>query len=211
MTRHIHRPSASRSAPGWPRWPGPSTPVDAAETRDLILAAYSVPKEAYERRIIPAFQRQWKQKTGQDVRVRSSYGASGAQARAMIGGFDADVAVLSLEGDVDQIVKAGLITHDWRKAPHGGMISASVVALGVRKGNPKGSQGLGRCGAPRRGSTLPESQNLRRRDVGCDRDLWRRLETGRAARSGKAGRSRSGGRAGRRLADPHPTQRQGHG
>ena len=119
----------------------PVAPSHAAETRDLILAAYSVPKEAYERHIIPAFQRYWKQKTGQDVRVRSSYGASGAQARAIIGGFDADVAVLSLEGDVDQITKAGLITHDWRKAPHGGMISASVVALGVRKGNPKGVKG----------------------------------------------------------------------
>jgi len=118
-----------------------AAPAQAAETRDLILAAYSVPKEAYERHIIPAFQKHWKQKTGQDVRVRSSYGASGAQARAIIGGFDADVAVLSLEGDVDQITKAGLITHDWRKAPHGGMISASVVALGVRKGNPKGVKG----------------------------------------------------------------------
>ncbi len=118
-----------------------SSPVHAAETREMILAAYSVPKEAYERHIIPAFQRHWKQKTGQDVRVRSSYGASGAQARAIIGGFDADVAVLSLEGDIDQIVKAGLITRDWRKAPHGGMISASVVALGVRKGNPKGIKG----------------------------------------------------------------------
>jgi sulfate transport system substrate-binding protein len=100
-----------------------------------------VPKEAYERHIIPAFQRHWKHRTGQDVRVRSSYGASGAQARAIIGGFDADVAVLSLEGDIDQIVKAGLIAHDWRKAPHGGMISASVVALGVRKGNPKSIKG----------------------------------------------------------------------
>jgi sulfate/thiosulfate-binding protein len=118
-----------------------SSPGQATETRELILAAYSVPKEAYERHIIPAFQRHWKQQTGQDVRVRSSYGASGAQARAIIGGFDADVAVLSLEGDIDQIVKAGLITHDWRKAPHGGMISASVVALGVRKGNPKGVKG----------------------------------------------------------------------
>jgi sulfate transport system substrate-binding protein len=118
-----------------------STPLSAADQRELILAAYSVPKEAYERHIIPAFQRHWKQKTGQDVRIRSSYGASGAQARAIIGGFDADVAVLSLEGDVDQIAKAGLIAHDWRTAPHGGMISASVVALGVRKGNPKGIKG----------------------------------------------------------------------
>lgn len=109
----------------------------AAESRDLVVAAYSVPKEAYERIIIPAFQRHWKARTGQDVQVRTSYTASGAQARAIIGGFEADVAALSVEGDLQQIVKAGLITHDWRSGPNKGMISASVVALGVRKGNPK--------------------------------------------------------------------------
>lgn len=110
----------------------------AAEPRELVLAVYSVPKEAYEKLIIPDFQRRWKQKTGQDLRIRTSYGASGAQARAVIGGFEADVAALSLEGDLDQIVKAGLITHDWRKGSGRGMVSASVVAFGVRKGNPKG-------------------------------------------------------------------------
>jgi sulfate transport system substrate-binding protein len=109
----------------------------AAESRDLVVAAYSVPKEAYERIIIPAFQRHWKTRTGQDVQIRTSYTASGAQARAIIGGFEADVAALSLEGDLEQIVRAGLITHDWRSGPNKGMISASVVALGVRKGNPK--------------------------------------------------------------------------
>ena len=108
------------------------------EVRELVLASYSVPKEAYEQRIIPAFQQEWKQRTGQTVRVRSSYGASGAQARAIIGGFDADVAALSLEGDLDQIVKAGLITHAWRNSPHHGLITTSVVAFGLRKGNPKG-------------------------------------------------------------------------
>jgi sulfate/thiosulfate-binding protein len=105
--------------------------------RELMLAVYSVPKEAYEQKLIPAFKQQWKQRTGQDIRVRSSYGASGAQARAIIGGFEADVAALSVEGDVDQIAKAGLIAHDWRKGADRGNVSASVVALGVRKGNPK--------------------------------------------------------------------------
>ncbi|MEO5956854.1 MAG: sulfate ABC transporter substrate-binding protein [Nitrospiraceae bacterium] len=119
-------------------WVASSGAVMAGEAKELTLAAYSVPKEAYERTIIPAFQRYWKQRTGQEVRIRSSYGASGAQARAIIGGFEADVAVLSLEGDLDQIAKAGLLSHDWRTGPHKGMVSASVVALGVRKGNPKG-------------------------------------------------------------------------
>lgn len=119
-------------------WAAFSGSAMAGESIDLMLAVYSVPKEAYERTIIPAFQRSWKQRTGQDVRIRSSYGASGAQARAIIGGFDADVAALSLESDLDQITKAGLIAHDWRTGPNNGMVSASVVALGVRKGNPKG-------------------------------------------------------------------------
>ncbi len=115
-----------------------SRPGEAAEPRELILAIYSVPKEAYERSIIPSFQRYWRQRTGQEVRIRASYGASGAQARAIIGGFEADVAALSVEGDVEQIVKAAAISHDWRQTPHNGMVAASVVALGVRKGNPKG-------------------------------------------------------------------------
>lgn len=109
----------------------------AADSRELLLAAYSVPKEAYENRLLPAFKQQWKQRTGQDIRIRSSYGASGAQARAIIGGFEADVTALSVEGDIDQIAKVGLITHDWRKAPDRGNVSASIVAFGVRKGNPK--------------------------------------------------------------------------
>jgi sulfate/thiosulfate transport system substrate-binding protein len=117
------------------------TPSALAKSRELVLAAYSVPKEAYERRIVPAFQQHWKAKTGETVIARSSYGASGAQARAIIGGLEADVAVLSHEGDLDQLVGAGLITHDWRKGPQAGMISASVVAFGVRKGNPKGIRG----------------------------------------------------------------------
>lgn len=114
--------------------------AEAAQSRELLLAAYSVPKEAYEKRLLPEFQRQWKERTGEDIRFRSSYGASGAQARAIIGGFEADIAALSVQGDLDQIVKAGLVTHDWRKGPHQGYVSASVVAFGVRKGNPKGIQ-----------------------------------------------------------------------
>lgn len=108
-----------------------------AETRELVIASYSVPKEAYEKQIIPAFQAHWKAKTGQDLRVRSSYSASGAQTRAILGGFEADVAALSLEGDLAQIIKAGLITHDWKQGPHRGIVTTSLVVWGTRKGNPK--------------------------------------------------------------------------
>lgn len=107
------------------------------KTKTIILGAYTVPKEAYQK-IIPAFQKYWEAKTGEKVIFKESYVASGAQARAIIGGFEADVAALSLEGDIDQIAKAGLITGNWKKTKYEGFVTNSLVVIGVREGNPKG-------------------------------------------------------------------------
>ena len=105
----------------------------------LTLGAYTTPREAYAE-LIPLFQAQWKEKTGQEVNFEESYLASGAQSRAVVEGFEADVVALSLEADITRIVNAGLITHDWKSGPTKGMVSTSVVAFAVRKGNPKGIQ-----------------------------------------------------------------------
>ena len=99
----------------------PST--SGAETRELLLAAYSVPKEAYEKRIIPAFVQHWKQKTGETIQIKSSFAASGAQARAVVGGLDADIAALSMESDLQQLVKAGLVTSDWKRGAQKGIVT----------------------------------------------------------------------------------------
>jgi sulfate transport system substrate-binding protein len=105
----------------------------------LILGAYTTPREAYQE-LIPIFQKQWKEKTGQDVIFEESYLGSGAQSRAIVEGFEADVAALSLAADIDRIKKAGLITHDWQSGPYKGMVSNSIVSFAVRPGNPKGIQ-----------------------------------------------------------------------
>jgi sulfate transport system substrate-binding protein len=47
------------------------------------------------------------------------------------------VAALSLEPDIEVIRKAGLISHDWKAGPHQGIVSQSIVVIGVREGNPK--------------------------------------------------------------------------
>ena len=107
----------------------------------LVLAAYTVPKEAYEKEIIPAFQKHWLERTGRRLVVDQSYEASGAQARAVAGGFEADVVALSLEGDVDKVAEAGLITRDWKATPWRGIITRSVVTIGFRHGNPKNIRG----------------------------------------------------------------------
>jgi sulfate transport system substrate-binding protein len=103
----------------------------------IILGAYTTPREAYSQ-LIPSFRQQWKERTGQDVIFEESYLGSGAQSRAIIEGFEADVTALSLEADVTRIQQAGLITHDWQENPTNGMVSDSIVAFAVRKGNPKG-------------------------------------------------------------------------
>ena len=106
------------------------------ESVTLILGAYTTPREAYGE-IIPLFQAKWKEETGQNVVFEESYLGSGAQSRAVVEGFEADIVALSLEADVIRIEDAGLITHDWRSEPYGGMVSTSVVAFAVRAGNPK--------------------------------------------------------------------------
>ncbi|WP_374121406.1 sulfate ABC transporter substrate-binding protein [Paenibacillus sp. LHD-117] len=103
----------------------------------LVVGAYSVVRDAFAE-LLPAFQEQWLKETGQRVVFQESYEASGTQARAIAGGFEADVAVLAMEGDLDKIETAGFIDHDWRAGSEGGMITESIVVLGTREGNPLG-------------------------------------------------------------------------
>lgn len=104
---------------------------------DLTLVSYAVTKPAY-REIILQFQQEWKQKHNQTVRFYESYGASGAQTRAVVDGLDADVVELALALDMQRIEKAGLIQPGWEnEAPNNSMVTESVAALVTREGNPK--------------------------------------------------------------------------
>ena len=73
-------------------------------------------------------------------RIRTSHGGSGAQARAVIDGIDADVVTLGIPSDIDAIAKATKkIPADWRsKLPNNSLPYTSTVVFLVRKGNPKG-------------------------------------------------------------------------
>jgi len=106
-----------------------------AQEVTLVIGAYSVVKDALGE-LLPLFKEKWAQESSQTIVFQESYEASGTQARAIVGGFDADVAILAMEGDIEQIVKAGLIQHDWQEAQYKGMITRSLVVLGTRKGNP---------------------------------------------------------------------------
>jgi sulfate/thiosulfate-binding protein len=115
---------------------GSSAPA-SGEALKLTLGAYTTPREAYKE-LIPIFQEQWKEETGQEVVFEESYLGSGAQSRAIVEGFEADVAALSLEADINRIQTAGLITHEWKSGLYNGMVSTSIVSFAVREGNPLG-------------------------------------------------------------------------
>jgi sulfate transport system substrate-binding protein len=114
----------------------------------LIFAAYSAPREVYHRDIIPAFIAEYRARTGVTARVDESYGGSGAQSRAIAGGFEADVAALALAPDLDRLADAGLIQHNWRGAPNSGVVQTSLVVLAVRPGNPRAIHDFGDLARP---------------------------------------------------------------
>jgi sulfate/thiosulfate transport system substrate-binding protein len=113
-----------------------STSAPSAAPVSITLGGYTTPREAYSE-ILPAFRNSWAKARNVDLTFKESYLGSGAQARAISGGFEADVAALSLEPDLDVVRRAGLITSDWKAGPHAGVVTRSIVVIGVREGNPK--------------------------------------------------------------------------
>ncbi|HXT05582.1 MAG TPA: sulfate ABC transporter substrate-binding protein, partial [Roseiarcus sp.] len=105
----------------------------------LLNVSYDPTRELYKA-VNAAFEADWKAKTGETVIVKSSHSGSGAQARAVIDGLDADVVTLALAADIDAIsAKTGKIPPDWQKRlPHNSSPYTSTIVFLVRKGNPKG-------------------------------------------------------------------------
>ncbi len=128
--------SGLMAACGWQQ----SLPDGRPAQVNLTLASFSVTKRAHEA-IIPLFVAKWQQEHQQRVRFRTTYGTSGAQARRVIDGLEADIVHLSLGLDMDRIAKAGLISNDWAKQmPNSSIVTTSVCALITRPGNPKNLQ-----------------------------------------------------------------------
>jgi sulfate transport system substrate-binding protein len=103
----------------------------------ISIVGFAVP-EAANKAIAAEFN---KTSEGKGVKFKTSYGASGDQSRAVEAGLKADYVHLSVGSDVDRLVKAGLVDETWDDGANKGIVSTSVVVLGVRDGNPKDIQG----------------------------------------------------------------------
>lgn len=120
-----------------------STAIAHAADITLLNVSYDPTRELYAD-VNAAFAKDWKAKTGDNVKIKQSHGGSGKQARAVIDGLEADVVTLALAYDIDAVAEKGLLHRDWQKrlGLNASPYSSTIVFL-VRKGNPKGIKDWG--------------------------------------------------------------------
>ena len=149
--------------------------------RELNLVAFSVPKAAYD----DTQQAFADTPEGEGTSWKSSYGASGDQARAVMSGLPADYVSFSLSSDMTKLVDKQLVAPDWASGANKG-----IVSVGCRDRDPQGQpaghhrlgrpdetgsqdrdtqSGLVRLGAVEHPGCLVTHHGQRRLGAGCDR------------------------------------------
>lgn len=116
--------------------PGPPSQSGGGVT--LTVYAFSIMKEALETDIYPAFAAKWKREHGVEVNFVSSFAGSETVTNQILQGAPADLAVLSIDRDVDRLVEGKASTSDHRAFPNRGIVNKTPFVILVRKGNPKG-------------------------------------------------------------------------
>ena len=114
--------------------------IESARAATILLnVSYDPTRELYQayNKLFAAF---WQKERGEAVTVRASHGGSGAQARSVIDGLDADVVTLALAADIDAIAeRSGKIPRDWQhRLPDNSAPYTSTIVFVVKKGNPQG-------------------------------------------------------------------------
>ncbi len=188
MNRHFDAPprpgTAVRTAGCFARQLALPRAVEAAAPAPVTLlnVSYDPTRELYEA-INKAFAAQWLAKTGQRVDIRQSHGGSGAQARAIIDGLEADVATLALGYDISALNKNGqLIPANWAsRLPDNSSPYTSTIVLPGAQGQSEEHPRLERPGAARHLGDHAQSEDLGRRALELPRRLGLGAQAARAA------------------------------
>src|SRR5215218_9360146 len=125
-------------------------PKPASESGDITITLYgfSIMKESLEKAVFPGFTAKWKQQHGQVVQFQSSFAGSETIANQILRGAPADIAILSIERDVQRLQKDGFVTSDWHSLPGRGIVNKTPFVIIVRRGNPKGIHDFSDLTAP---------------------------------------------------------------
>jgi sulfate transport system substrate-binding protein len=99
----------------------------------LNLVAYSTPKT-----VVTLLESDFAATSrGSGDSFTNSFGPSTSQATAVAAGQPADVVFLSWPGDMEILVKAGLVSPKWDEQSYGGIVANTVLVFALRNGNPK--------------------------------------------------------------------------
>ena len=116
----------------------PVIPAARATGVDTLLnVSYDPTRELYHD-VDARFAAAWKAHTGDTLSIRTSNGGSGAQARSVLDGLQADVVTLGIASDIDVLAAHGLLPTDWAtRLPNHSVPYTSTIVFLVRAGNPK--------------------------------------------------------------------------
>ena len=107
--------------------------------------------------IFPAFQTEWKARTGEDIEFISSFAGSGTITNQIILGVPAEVAILSLELDALRLVENGVLSGPtWQELPNHGVVNTTPFIILVRANNPQGITGFAGLARPGIGVIHPD-------------------------------------------------------
>jgi len=115
-------------------WAGSASAADVS----LLNVSYDPTRELYVE-FNKAFSAAYQKESGKSVEIKQSHNGSGASARSVIDGLQADVVTLALAYDIDAIAAKGLRAKDGRgRLPQNASPYTSTIVFLVRRGNPKG-------------------------------------------------------------------------
>lgn len=114
-----------------------SAPALSADQK-VLNVSYDIARELYASYNI-AFKKHWQAKTGKTVDIKQSHAASSKQARAIIGGLQADIVTFNQVLDVQILADKGqFVNPKWKtQLPHDASPYYSLPSILVRGDNPK--------------------------------------------------------------------------
>src|SRR5258705_7594791 len=114
-------------------------PLDIAYADTALLNASYEPTRRFYSDLNKVFAARWQAEQGEKITIYQSHAGSGAQARSVSFGLEADVVTLALAYDTDATVdRAKLLPKDWQnRLPNNSAPYTSTIVFLVRRGNPK--------------------------------------------------------------------------
>ena len=119
-------------------WPWMPEARGARPPRTIVFYGFSILGDVIDHGVFPAFQRRWRERTGERVELVSSFAGSGTVTNQLILGVPGHLALLSLELDAYKLSESGVIgAESWRRLPFSGVVNRTPFIILVRPGNPK--------------------------------------------------------------------------